>query len=982
MRVLFSNFNVLCCIALVVGLFGLAQAATAGGLSTDPSAKLELGVHTGLIRDMLYVPNKQQLISAGDDKTIRIWQLPEGRLLQVIRVPAGLGYEGQIFAMALSPDGETLAVGGWTGWDVEGTSSVYLYNLNTAGMIGRIRGFPEGVSALRFMPDRQHLAVGLQGKAGLRLIRLNDAAEVSKDTEYLGKVMDMDVDAQGRLVTVASDGYVRLYVSNFQKPYARRLLSESRDAVSARFSPNGEKVAIGFGDKSSLSIVSGNTLEHLQVLNTSLQNQMEAFYTLAWSSSGERLCAAGDQKKRSNRQNSIWCWSQASGKSISALPFDVPASTHQRVSVLTALPNNELAFATEDPKIGVINARGQHQLSINSALLDFSQAQKHLKVSEDGTLVEYPFSKVSTQGGAALSLKQFDVQAEEGQERPLPLFSALINGSKGGVSIENPEYPVLNGVPLLLDQNEKVRHSAWSKNGEQVVLGTEWALRSYSAKGKLQWMTKLSCVAWAVNVTLNQQFVVAALSDGTIRWFNAKDGVEVLAYFQHANGEDWVAWRPDGFYMSSTYGDNLIGWHINRDLDHEPDFFSAVQFERTLYRPDLIRSVLQNPKELSLIDLLKKSFESKSTVSLRDITPPRLRISPMQQNAVDNKGNVLLRLQGESLGSQMQDWALYVNRIPVTPSRVRVLKGTEKDLFHRDVAVSLKPGLNEIRLEVFTGKSMGVQQMVLSQPKSTERKQAEQKGDLYLLAIGANRFTSLPESAQLSYAAQDAEVFASTMQSLSRNRYRQVHVRVLSDRAQQQPQKKEVLSALDFIKDASSNDTVIVFLASHGVSDQDGNYYFVPQDAKQDDITQLNSESKKRNFDSLISWEVFFDALRSIAGQRLLIVDTCKAQGISGSFNPSALVKRSASSLFSLFLASSRNEESQEYEPAGHGLFTHALLDVLHKTPRGKSLSLASWYNKSFPTVQRLRNPRNGPQTPQLVAPPPLNEMVVLGPAH
>lgn len=979
MLVLFSNFNAWCRMALVVGLLGLAQAATAGGLSTDPSAKLELGVHTGLIRDILYVSNKQQLISAGDDKTIRIWQLPEGRLLQVIRVPADVGYEGQIFSMALSPDGETLAVGGWTGWDVEGTSSVYLYNLNTAGMIGRIRGFPEGVSALRFMPDRQHLAVGLQGKAGLRMIRLSDSAEVSKDTEYVGKVMDMDVDAQGRLLTVASDGYARLYVSDFQKPYARRLLSESRDAVSARFSPNGEKVAIGFGDKSSLSIVSGNTLEHLQVLSTPSKIQMEAFYTLAWSSSGERLCAAGEQKKRSNSQNSIWCWNQANSKSIAAVPFEVPASTHQRVSVLTGLPNNELAFATEDPKIGVINTNGQQQLSINSALLNFSQAQKHLKVSEDGTVVEYPFAKVSTQGGVAVSLKQFDVQAEEGKETHLPLFSALMKGQKGGVSMENPEYPVLNGVPLLLDQNEKVRHSAWSKNGEQVVLGTEWALRSYTAKGKPQWTTKLSSVVWAVNVTPNQQFVVAALSDGTIRWFKAADGVEVLAYFQHANGEDWVAWRPDGFYMSSMYGDNLIGWHINRDLDHEPDFFSAVQFERTLYRPDLVRSVLKSPKELSFIDLFKRSFESKSTVSLREITPPRLRISPIQQNTADSKGNVFLRIQGESLGPQMQDWALYVNRIPVTPSRVRALKGNEKDRFYRDVAVSLKPGLNEVRLEVFTGKSMGVQQMVLNQPKSTERKQAEQKGDLYILAIGANRFTALPESAQLSYAAQDAEVFASTMQSLSRNRYRQVNVRMLSDSAQQQPQKKEVLSALDFIKDANSNDTVIVFLASHGVSDQDGNYYFVPQDAKQDDIDKLNGQSKKQSFDSLISWEVFFDALRSTAGQRLLIVDTCKAQGISGTFNPSALVKRSASTLFGLFLASSRNEESQEYEQARQGLFTHALLDVLHKTPRGKSLNLASWYNKSFPIVQRLRNPRNGPQTPQLVAPPPLNEMVILG---
>ena len=53
------------------------------------------------------------MVTVAFDKTIRVWSVPDGKLLKVLRVPIGDGFEGSLFAVAISPDGKTLAVGGW-----------------------------------------------------------------------------------------------------------------------------------------------------------------------------------------------------------------------------------------------------------------------------------------------------------------------------------------------------------------------------------------------------------------------------------------------------------------------------------------------------------------------------------------------------------------------------------------------------------------------------------------------------------------------------------------------------------------------------------------------------------------------------------------------------------------------------------------------------------------------------------------------------
>jgi uncharacterized caspase-like protein len=201
---------------------------------------------------------------------------------------------------------------------------------------------------------------------------------------------------------------------------------------------------------------------------------------------------------------------------------------------------------------------------------------------------------------------------------------------------------------------------------------------------------------------------------------------------------------------------------------------------------------------------------------------------------------------------------------------------------------------------------------------------------------------------------------------------------VITDEAEATPERAAIERALEFVQPARPQDTVVIFLASHGVSDAAGNYYFVPRDVRPEDLKAIE---QARSAQSLLPWTAFFEALRGAAGRRLLIVDTCQARNIEGRFEAHSLMKRSAASLFSLIVASKGDEDSQEYAAGRHGLFTYALLQGLvaeSDANRDGLVSVAELFEAARPVVERLRDKSVGPQTPQLIAPPPLGDLPLI----
>ncbi len=942
----------------------LNAVTTRAAQPTDaPIVRIDTAMHTALVRRIAVDEAGARLVSAADDKTIRVWRMSDGRLERVIRVPIDQQHEGQLFGLALSPDGRWVAAGGWTCWDWERAGCLYIFDVSTGALARRIGGFPDAISALAWSPDGQRLAVGLQGEAGIRILSATTFTERARDAAYRDKVMELDFDRRGRLAVVALDGFARVYRQDGSL-HARSPIKGGRKPASVRFSPDGSRLAVGFVDAAATTIVAAHDLASL-IVRRAVDGQ-KSLSSVAWSADGLSHYAAGE--KSTVEANVILRWALAKEATAERIPI-----ASRRISELRTIADGRLAYAAEDPQIGILDRSGQVLISRIPEIVDFSDVAGALMLSPDATIVAF-----SARG----SRRVFSIRNNDGSVRPHVGEEAVgplrlhanwrIDRWQGG------DHPLINGRTPALDDYEVARSYALSHDGAALLLGTEWAIRLLDREARERWHVKLAAVVRAVNIAPNGQFAVAALADGTLRWYRMRDGLEVLAYFPHANGADWIAWTPAGYYMSSANGDQFVGWHLNRGMDAMPDFHRAVQFERLLYRPDIVTASLAEATRSGT----RGSGDRVSPAPdfdisrLREITPPRLSIERLP--APPGRGTVArLRIEAERTGPAMHDLTVFVNDIPVTPYVDRLLRAEETNRFSREMEIPLSAPDNEIRVESNTTHSMGVAQLFAS---SSGRPGTDAPGDLYLLAIGNNVFPNLAAATQLEFASRDAEAFARALGAQHNSVFRRANVRILSDQRTERATKRAILEAVQFLQNARATDTVVVFLASHGISDKAGNYYLVPRDAALADMEAIARDPARDDYPSLVSWSIFFDALRKAAGKRILIVDTCQARGIEGRFEPHALMKRSVSSRFALMVAAKADEESQEYEPGQHGLFTYALLEALGgaaDTNGDGRITARELFDAAKPIVDRLHDRATGPQTPQIILPRALDDAVV-----
>src|SRR5262245_57760967 len=126
--------------------------------TTRPLPRLETGMHTAVIRRIATDASGRWAVTASEDKTARVWEVASGRQLAVLRPPQDVGREGMLFAVALSPDGAVVAVGGLNGWKWDKEGSIYLFDRASGRLLRRLPGLPDAVYHLTFSPDGSWLA--------------------------------------------------------------------------------------------------------------------------------------------------------------------------------------------------------------------------------------------------------------------------------------------------------------------------------------------------------------------------------------------------------------------------------------------------------------------------------------------------------------------------------------------------------------------------------------------------------------------------------------------------------------------------------------------------------------------------------------------------------------------------------------------------------------------------------------------------------
>ena len=563
-------------LAALVALSAVMGAAPPAKKTADdepPVLRIDVGTgHAAIIFGIGASLDGKLIFTGSYDGTVRVWSASDLKPVgKPVRLPVGPGIQGGLGTIAVSPDAKTAVASGWTGsWDtgLGGPWCFYVIDVNAREIRRTVCDLPQRVNHASFSPNGKYVAFSLKASysnetegGGVRVYRTSDFSLVGNDEGYRNSSNWVGFDRNGRMITASMDGYIRVYDEEGLErggtlhPALSKLMPEKRQPDGIAISPDGEKIAVGYFESEG-GAPQAPAIDTLSATDLSLLPRPDlsgiengVLWRVAWSNDGTYLYAGGTWK-RGNRYM-IRRWEDGgAGK-----PYDIPAAS-TKIMRMSTMPKGQVVFVTEVPSIGVVGADGR-VMQRPPAIADFTDIDDELAASRDGTIVEFPL---------AGKVVHFSLLQRVLALGPAPTEATMSHAATNDPTLDVREWaggykPTLQGKSLNLDTHEQSLSLTYLPGGKGFVLGTIWYVRRYNSSANQVWPpVRIPFSAQAVVATADGRLIVAAIGDGTIRWFSMDTGKWLLALFPDPDGQRWVAWTPSGYYMASVAGDSLIGW--------------------------------------------------------------------------------------------------------------------------------------------------------------------------------------------------------------------------------------------------------------------------------------------------------------------------------------------------------------------------------------------------------------------------------------
>jgi uncharacterized delta-60 repeat protein len=180
-------------------------------------------------------PDGKLLASGSSDKTIKLWDLPEGALRKTLE-----GHESSVDALAIGPDGKLLASG-------SSDNTIKLWGLPEGALRRTLEPHKYTITALAISPDGKLLASGSSDNT-VKLWGLPQGALRKTLKGHKGTVRALAISADGKLLASGSnDNTINLW--SLSEGALRKTLDGHKGSVTAlAISRDGELLVSGSND--------------------------------------------------------------------------------------------------------------------------------------------------------------------------------------------------------------------------------------------------------------------------------------------------------------------------------------------------------------------------------------------------------------------------------------------------------------------------------------------------------------------------------------------------------------------------------------------------------------------------------------------------------------------------------------------------------------------------------------------------------------
>ncbi|MBD1923349.1 serine/threonine protein kinase [Microcoleus sp. FACHB-831] len=190
--------------------------------------------HSDFVYAIAISPDGETLASGSNDSTINLWQLGTGNLIRTLK-----GNSYKVWSVAISPDGQTLASG-------NSDSTIKLWQLGTGNLIRTLTGHSDGVHSVAISPDGQTLASG-SFDSTIKLWQLGTGNLIRTLTGHPNWVRSVAISPDGQTLASGSDSTINIWQLGTGK-LLQTLTGHSDEVWSVAISPDGQTLASGSRD--------------------------------------------------------------------------------------------------------------------------------------------------------------------------------------------------------------------------------------------------------------------------------------------------------------------------------------------------------------------------------------------------------------------------------------------------------------------------------------------------------------------------------------------------------------------------------------------------------------------------------------------------------------------------------------------------------------------------------------------------------------
>lgn len=902
--------------------------------------------------------------AAASGTSVLLFDLGTGEITGRIPVRSTIAVDNHlkatpVNALAISPDGRRIAVGRG---DNDDGCWIYIMGLDGRELNHQCNVVPERVGvafkeltlAMSFAPD------------GRLAIATSDGGPGTEKRHTLTLL-----DADGNIVrTSAIPGWVWFN--------------------GLAFSPDGKRLAVAHWGRGppKIEIRDGATLAVLGIPDT---NGLSGFLpTLAWNASGTTLLASGyhaaDARLQEGDPEPVYAWDKSG-----AGPRRQAALGGYFIAAVVPLSDNRILMVTNNRNLEVADHSGSILSKKYPDGVDLRVPARdsdnddgfRLRVSRDGSQVEFvtldapnrwlhvdarhlmvteaagPQSGLDdwTVDGARFSkgsLEQAMFQQQKDRfERPggdAEPGAWFFNQVKSNVqrrlqqSQGPPDYWLLNDRGLKpIEELEPGRSQPprTSVAAGRVVTVTDDpgiqgpGLHAFDMLGSPLWTLRGLTNIVRVNQSRDGRFVVAAVTDGTIRWYEAATGRLILTLFVARTADQWIFFTPRGDYWATPGADRFVGWLVSRGARQAPDFFSVAQFAGRFFQPVVMEHILD---PVDGAGAFRPGGAPASAKQPMDGLPPIVTvISPRDGTGVSSSLIPVDYVLRSPSGSPVRELRVQVDGRPVPVSAAIPRPAADQP---QDGAVQ-----GHIEVPVPTGRPLTLSLIAATGPaqfgpvaavRLLGADGARPSRRLFVLSVGAQTYARMPPAWQnLHFTAQDAEAFAALLQDPQQRRlYDDVQVRLLADVPGAQTATREaILDGLNWLRQQAvlPDDVAVLFVSSHGAAQDEAGAGNPWGASRAEDMLILPTDADPaRLADTAIAGRTVIEKLKDIPGHVILLIDACRAGGAARPTNRLVVDAASPWAGMFVFTSSSYDQVSLEDPVHQHGVFTTALLEALH----------------------------------------------------